>query len=324
MNEDSFQVKVDQLIPNIAIQNPDTLSCFKTQIQLNASASSTGANFLYRWSTSNGLINGLSDSLLISVSKAGNYELEITNIGNYCTNKEGISILEKTKPIADFISKTDNLEIELFNTSSGLPDQFYWDFGDGHHSFEPNPKHRYENYGEYNICLQVENECGNNTICTPVFIFKPGILSIASSELKHVGCYGEATGSIQIITEGGQPPYRYLWNNQDTTSTIKHLTAGNYLVNITDQLNNTIAQEFTILQPDEIILDQAEISPASAGLNNGKIKLFNSGGIQPYQYNWSNGMSSNPIELISAGTYYVELTDANLCVKEFGPLLLKK
>ncbi len=324
INEDSFQLSVDQVIPSIAIQNPDTLSCFITQTQLDASASSTGANFLYRWSTTNGLINGPLDSLLVRVSKAGNYELEITNSVNHCTNKAGIKLLEKTKPIADFISKTDNLEIELINTSSGLPDQFYWDFEDGHHSFEPNPKHSYQNYGEYNICLKVENECGNNTICTPVFIFKPGILSIASSELKHVRCYGEATGSIQIKTEGGQPPYRYLWNNQDTTSTVKQLTAGNYQVNITDQLHNTIVQEFTILQPDEIVLDQAVISPASSGLNNGKIELVNSGGIKPYQYNWSNGMTSNPIELISAGTYYVEVTDANLCVKEFGPFVVKK
>ena len=35
-------------------------------------------------------------------------------------------------------------------------------------------------------------------------------------------------------------------------------------------------------------------------------------------------MTSNPIELISAGTYYVEVTDANLCVKEFGPFVVKE
>ena len=35
-------------------------------------------------------------------------------------------------------------------------------------------------------------------------------------------------------------------------------------------------------------------------------------------------MSSNPIDQLIAGSYSVQLTDANVCVKEFGPFVVKE
>lgn len=323
-NLDSFHVMVDQTVPTISIHQPDTLSCIKLQTNLDASASSSGPNFSYLWSTSTGQINGSPNSSVVNVTKAGTYLFYIENTLNYCNKTDSIQLQEKTKPTADFLVSIADQEIKLNNLSIGLPEKFYWDFGDGHFSSEASPKHSYQNYGEYKICLNVENECGLDSKCISIFITKPGALTIASSEAMHVACFGEASGSIQIKVEGGQPPYKFQWSNQDTTSSIYNLKSGNYKVSITDQQNFIIEKEFTILQPGELLLDQIDLTPASSGQANGRIYLNNSGGVKPYQYVWSNGMTTNPIEMLKSGSYQLQLTDANLCIKEFGPFVVKE
>lgn len=323
-NLDSFHVMVDQTVPTISIHQPDTLSCIKPQINLDASASSNGPNFSYLWSTSTGQINGSPNSPVVNVTKAGTYLFYIENILNFCNNIDSIELQEKTKPTADFLVSIADQEIKLNNLSIGLPEKFYWDFGDGQQSNEANPKHKYQNYGGYKICLNIENECGTDSKCISIFISKPGVLKIATSEVVHVACFGEASGSIQIKAEGGQPPYKFQWSNQDTTSSIYNLRSGNYIVSITDQQNFIIEKEFIILQPGELLLDQIDLTPASSGQANGRIYLNNSGGVKPYQYVWSNGMTTNPIEMLKSGSYQVQLTDANLCMKEFGPFEIKE
>ncbi len=47
---------------------------------------------------------------------------------------------------------------------------------------------------------------------------------------------------------------------------------------------------------------------------NGKITVQVSGGVNPYQYAWSNGTSSNPLNNVGGGTYHVTVTDNISCV----------
>jgi len=67
-----------------------------------------------------------------------------------------ITIVVLPKDTAEFISVPDSLQqyvMNFFDMSTGNPNSWYWDFGDGFSSTLQNPSHTYANIGTYNVCL---------------------------------------------------------------------------------------------------------------------------------------------------------------------------
>ena len=111
-------------------------------------------------------------SPVVNVTKAGTYLFYIENILNFAIILIPLNCRKKTKPTADFLVSIADQEIKLNNLSIGLPEKFYWDFGDGQQSNEANPKHKYQNYGGYKICLKIENECTHSK-CISIYFPSP-------------------------------------------------------------------------------------------------------------------------------------------------------
>ncbi|AKB28205.1 cell surface protein [Methanosarcina siciliae T4/M] len=64
----------------------------------------------------------------------------------------------------DNVSKgTAPLNVSFSDTSTGTPDTWYWDFGDGEISNEQNPVHTYVSAGNYTACLTVNNANGTDS-----------------------------------------------------------------------------------------------------------------------------------------------------------------
>jgi PKD repeat protein len=55
------------------------------------------------------------------------------------------------------------LQVQFSDHSSGSPDQWSWNFGDGSGSSERNPSHLYLHPGDYTVSLMVANNHGSNT-----------------------------------------------------------------------------------------------------------------------------------------------------------------
>ena len=51
---------------------------------------------------------------------------------------------------------------------------------------------------------------------------------------------GASDGAITIVVSGGVPPYSYLWSDGSTTANIENLTAGEYILTITDDIGQTL------------------------------------------------------------------------------------
>lgn len=68
-----------------------------------------------------------------------------------------------------------------------------------------------------------------------------------------------------------------------------------------------------------LMLDESSISsfltsqPSSCLVANGQAMINSIGGIAPYQYLWSTGSTSNSIQAVNNGIYYVSITDAIGC-----------
>ncbi|MGQ9847228.1 MAG: T9SS type B sorting domain-containing protein [Bacteroidales bacterium] len=163
--------------------------------------------------------------------------------------------------------------------------------------------------GTYFITVKDQNNCQTVTSIT---ITQPDILNPSYNSV-NVTCYGLTNGSITMQVTGGTPNYTYLWNNGSTQATQTMLAAGTYSVTVTDSHQCTAHQTITITQPDNIVINADIVDISCFGEHNGVIETHVTGGVAPYTYQWSNGSNSSTLSNLSAGTYVLNLTDANGC-----------
>ena len=67
--------------------------------------------------------------------------------------------------------------------------------------------------------------------------------------LNSVTCNGGNDGQSYVTTDGGTAPYTYLWEDGQTTDTAFNLTAGEYIVTVTDDNGCTANDTATISEP---------------------------------------------------------------------------
>jgi len=124
-------------------------------------------------------------------------------------------------------------------------------------------------------------------------------------------CNGEAT----VTATGGSGSYSYIWSDNQTTQTATGLCAGVQTVQITD-FNNCVSNVDVAVSSDAPGTETMLTTNVTCfGGNDGTAEAVPVGGSSPYTYFWPhNGSVANPITNLSAGTYFVEVSDANGCV----------
>lgn len=105
---DSLEVIPDLTKPVVNIKSPDTLNCIKTDIQINAQASSSGGRYQLLWSSVGGNIIGNINSNTLQADQPGWYILSILDTINKCITSDSVLVHEdKQKPIVDAGSSTE-------------------------------------------------------------------------------------------------------------------------------------------------------------------------------------------------------------------------
>ncbi|MCW3806115.1 hypothetical protein [Plebeiibacterium marinum] len=130
---------------------------------------------------------------------------------------------------------------------------------------------------------------------------------------EDVSCFGGNNGTIEIETEGGYPPYTYLWSNGAITEDVSGLRAGLYSIIITDATGQTLELSTNILQPAEGIKIEGDVTPTSCSSNTGSIDIAVTGGTAPYTYSWTGNKTTEDIDNLYTGTYLVRVYDALGC-----------
>lgn len=90
-------------LPVATIGTPPLLTCELTALNLNATGSSTGANYTYQWTASNGgnIVNG-AGTLTPFVDAPGTYSLLVKDLSNGCTRTALVVLAEDVAPpVAD-------------------------------------------------------------------------------------------------------------------------------------------------------------------------------------------------------------------------------
>ncbi len=152
-----------------------------------------------------------------------------------------------------------------------------------------------------------------------VTITQPPLLTVSTSSVTNDKCYGDNNGSAIVSASGGTPykklpAYTYTWAPAaGTTSTASNLTAGTYIVTVSDTNKCTAKDTVTITQPVQIATTLNVVS-SSCSASNGSVGVVASKGISPYTYSWSpGGNTTDSITGLGAGTYTCTVTDGNGC-----------
>ena len=172
--------------------------------------------------------------------------------------------------------------------------------------------------GNYMIFTEDANGCTDSLNVT---INQPDEVNFYTS-VFNVSCFAGNDGSLSVDSvKGGTPPFNYFWNNGSTTSSINGLTAGDYIISITDA-NGCISSpgsdtltvsEPAILQSSISITNHATCTGAQT-LATGELNVTISGGTSGYSYLWSNGETSSQLSFLMPGLYVLNVTDNNGCL----------
>ena len=131
-------------------------------------------------------------------------------------------------------------------------------------------------------------------------------------------CHGGSDGTATEIASGGSGSYHYLWNTTppQITQQATGLSAGTYIVTVTDDSGCVATAPSTLTDPVGITFGQSSVTDARCfGSSDGTAQIFPQGGAGVYQYQWGDSASqtTNPVGSLKAGTYIVTVTDSRGC-----------
>lgn len=129
-------ITADTTPPDLDAGDTFELSCSITEANLNGSTS--GMNFSYNWTTTNGNILADNNTLTPTINAPGIYELTVTNPDNGCTANDQIEITQDANaPIADAGMATpitcmiSTIELDASNSSNSPTISYSWATSDG-------------------------------------------------------------------------------------------------------------------------------------------------------------------------------------------------
>jgi len=163
--------------------------------------------------------------------------------------------------------------------------------------------------GTYHVTVDDHSGCSGTA---SVVITTGGNFAVTTSSTS-VNCFNASNGSASVTVTSGTSPYVYAWSNGSSASSIHGISAGNYVVTVSDAHSCVSIDTIVVSQPSSITIFVSTVPPTCAGLSNGSAGVSATGGTPGYSYVWSNASTSLNINNLAAGTYSVSLTDANSC-----------
>ena len=146
-------------------------------------------------------------------------------------------------------------------------------------------------------------------------INQPAVLTTSVTQ-QNTAC-GNNDGAATVTVEGGITPYQITWNpGHLTTASINNLEAAKYIVTIKDN-NGCIKNDSAIIAASSAVeLQISQTDVLCFGEQNATATANITGGIAPYNINWTNGTQTytgNSISNIGAGIYDIAVQDAAAC-----------
>lgn len=301
---------------NNLVVNPtnDTVVC-GGNVQLSAGASASAAPLTYNWSPSTNLSCTTCANPLASPTVSRTYYVTVTD-GNGCSKTDSVK-LTVSNPLVSHNSQN----VSCYNASNGSataivsggrsPYSYSWNTT----PVNTNATITGLNPGTYIVTVTDSIGCIKRDTVT---ITQPAILNASISARSNVSCHNGNNGTATVSVTGGTPNYSYSWNTTpaQTSATATGLTAGNYIVTVTDSKGCIDTATVTTTQPTSV---NATISASTnvncSNSNIGSATVSVNGGTPGYLYSWNTTPAQTAITAtgLYAGNYIVTVTDTNGC-----------
>jgi gliding motility-associated-like protein len=246
---------------------------------------------------------------------AGTYSVTLSD-ANGCSTTRSVSI---TQPSAISITETHtnptcaggNGSIDVTVSGAISPYSYAWSNG------ATTQDQSGIAASNYTVTVADANGC---TASRTITITQPGNL-IATANATTPSCNGSNNGNINLAVTGGSTPYSYIWNNGSTSASVSGLAAGTYTATVTDINGCSVSVSSTLSQPQTMAVTATTSNVNCNGGNNGSITTTVTGGTAPYTYSWNGGVTTANLSNITAGSYFLTVTDSRGCTASLSAVI---
>ncbi|MFZ1298987.1 MAG: SprB repeat-containing protein, partial [Saprospiraceae bacterium] len=224
---------------SVSITGKKNISCFGG---MDGSATATAAGgstpYSYAWS------NGETSNQLSNVG-FGSYRITVTdNVGATASTSVALtqpSQLNHVVQITRNVSCPGGRDGAVTTSVSGGVQPYTVIYSSG----SPNGLRA----GQYTVTVMDNNTCSSSSTFT---ITEPDTFTVATPVFLNPTCPLDSNGAIKILVSGGNPPYKYKWNTNDTGTNLTKLKTGNYKLTITDSKNCNTLKSYELKSIDSI------------------------------------------------------------------------
>lgn len=277
---------------------------------ISVSASGGTGAISYSWSHNASLQSSIAQNL-----PAGNYTVTATDL-NGCTATAQYSVNE---PSAIVFGNSVITPVSCFGLSDGTATlnvsggtgayNYLWNNNPGN-----NPQTGLR-AGNYNVVVTDANGCSAST---SLVINQPAQISVSLTPTS-LTCSNAANGQVAANVSGGTSPYQYNWSVAGSGSVITGLSAGAYLLTVTDFSGCSVSASTNVTEPALLTVNASSTQVSCNNSSDGTITAFGNGGTAPYTFNLYRGgqlLQSNFTGAfigLSVGGYQLDVVDFNGC-----------
>lgn len=145
---------------------------------------------------------------------------------------------------------------------------------------------------------------------------EPPAIQVQIDTIMGTSCSYASDGIAQFSASNGAGSYVFEWNgNANSTGFFDSLSVGNQILKVTDADGCSVVYHFVVPSPAPIQVTDSIIPVRCYGGSDGQAHISASGGVatDDYLYQWDNGITTNNMTNVAAGSYILTVTDDNQC-----------
>jgi len=164
--------------------------------------------------------------------------------------------------------------------------------------------------GEY-LLISVVGECRGTVEGFATVVSNDLMIEFASEDPD---CFDDSDGNLNLAINGGLEPFIIEWEDGSSELIRENLSAGNFLVTVTDasgcsQISNITLQNPTLLEAQSSVIGMSTCSNPAGG----SIDVQVQGGIEPYTFIWNTMDETASLSNLGSGIYTLTISDQNGC-----------
>lgn len=249
VTSDLYEIKQPDLLVATITKISAVLCNGDKNASLRANVSGGISGYTYKWFSIPDAGVLATNATLANIG-IGTYYVEVTDTKNN-VSKSDVFIMDEPLKVdnslsADYMLCGDGNDWTITSNPTGgtQPYTYLWNTGATTKNLAKVPS------GNYTLTVTDFNGC---TVTKSITFTTPAHLDVAEV-IKIPTCYQGSDATITLTTIAGTAPFKYLWNNGETSNLLKNATAGEYSVDITDARGCVISRKYTITDPPKDVI----------------------------------------------------------------------